>query len=68
MLNANQTRALRLPAVCQLIGYAPASVWRMVKARSFPTPFKLGARAVAWDEREILDWLEARKASRKVAA
>ena len=69
MLNATQiTRALRLPAVCGLVGYAPASIWRKVKSGEFPPPFSLGPRAVAWDEREVLDWLESRKsAARKVA-
>ena len=68
-MNAQQphpSRALRLPRVCDLVGYAPASIWRKVKNHEFPAPFRLGPNAVAWDEYSVLAWLEQRKAKREV--
>jgi predicted DNA-binding transcriptional regulator AlpA len=50
------------------VGYAPASIWRKVKNHEFPAPFQLGPNAVAWDEIEVLDWLEAKKAARQGVA
>jgi predicted DNA-binding transcriptional regulator AlpA len=58
------SRALRLRKVCDLVGYAPASIWRKVKTHEFPAPFQLGPNASAWDENEVLDWLETKKATR----
>ena len=50
MTVSQPSRALRLRKVCDLVGYAPASIW------------------MAWDEIEVLDWLEAKKAARQGVA
>ena len=67
MQQPHHSRALRLSKVCDLVGYAPASIWRKVKSHAFPAPFRLGANAVAWDEAEVLAWLDERKEARGTA-
>lgn len=58
-------RSIRLPTVCDLLGTSSATVWRMCKSDpSFPKPFKLSAAVTCWDQRELLDWVETKKATR----
>jgi predicted DNA-binding transcriptional regulator AlpA len=63
--NAQQlstTRAIRLPEVCRLTGTSRATIWRRLHDDpDFPKPFKLSAGITVWDEREVLDWLVAKK-------
>jgi predicted DNA-binding transcriptional regulator AlpA len=58
-------RAVRLPRVCDLTGASRATLWRWSKADpTFPKPFHLSAAITCWDEGEIFEWLEAKKATR----
>ena len=57
--------ALRKPEVLQRTGISGATMWRRIKAGTFPKPFNLGGgRAVAWLDRDISAWLEAQAARR----
>ena len=38
----------RLPKVLEMTGLSRTTVWRYVKAGTFPAPLKLGPRAVGW--------------------
>jgi predicted DNA-binding transcriptional regulator AlpA len=59
------SRAIRIPKVCDLTGASRATVWRWVtRDHSFPKPFHLSSAITCWDEGEILDWIEAKKAAR----
>jgi prophage regulatory protein len=49
------------------IPYTDRHVNRMVKAGEFPAPFPLGPGRKAFDEDEVDEWLERRKALRDVA-
>lgn len=60
-------RFLRLPRVCDRTGYARATIYRLMAAGEFPKPYSLGARAVAWLEREVDEWIAARIAAAKSA-
>ncbi len=51
---------LRLPAVQDRTGLSRSAVYGMVKEGVFPTPVKLGSRAVGWVESEISDWISQR--------
>lgn len=63
--HVTSSRAVRLPGVCDRIGASRSTVWRWVRDdASFPRPFKLSAGTTVWDEQEILDWIEAKKAQR----
>lgn len=60
-------RAIRVPEVCGLIGASRATIWRWARLDpGFPRPFKLSPAITAWDEGEILDWIEVKKATRGV--
>ncbi len=58
-------RILRLPALMDKVGLGRSSIYAMMAEGTFPTPIKLGERAVGWVEEEIDAWLEARIAERK---
>ncbi|MDE3157089.1 MAG: AlpA family transcriptional regulator [Acidobacteriota bacterium] len=51
---------LRLPAVKARVGLSRSSIYKMVSAREFPTPVRLGPRAVGWLESEVEAWLASR--------
>jgi prophage regulatory protein len=36
------------------------SIWRAIKAGDFPPPVRIGKRAVAFRESDILEWMSAR--------
>lgn len=55
-------RFLRLTEVRSRVPYSRATIYRLVAAGQFPRPYSLGARAVAWLESEIHDWIETRVA------
>jgi prophage regulatory protein len=43
-----------------VIPASPATIWRKVKAGTFPQPVKLGERITAWRMDDIEKWLAAR--------
>lgn len=49
-------RFMRLPAVMSAVALARATIYKRVKAGTFPAPVQIGPRAVAWDEAAIADW------------
>ncbi|HTF66942.1 MAG TPA: AlpA family transcriptional regulator [Edaphobacter sp.] len=58
-------RLIRLPQVKQKTGYSRSSIYAKIPLDEFPAPVNLGARAVAWIESEIDEWINDRvKASR----
>lgn len=60
-----QTRAIRLPAVKNITGLGRTSVLNKCDPThrhydpTFPKPMKLGARAIAWPEAEVIAWVES---------
>ncbi|MDR2214631.1 MAG: AlpA family phage regulatory protein [Nevskiaceae bacterium] len=52
----------RLPAVRQMVGLSPSSIYKLVAERRFPKPVRLTARAVGWKRAEVLKWIETRGA------
>jgi prophage regulatory protein len=58
-------RLIRLPQVKQKTGYSRSSIYAKIPLGEFSAPVSLGARAVAWIESEIDEWISDRvKASR----
>ena len=52
---------LRLPEVMERIGIrAKATIYRWIKAGTFPRPVALGPRLRAWRAADIEDWLDSR--------
>jgi prophage regulatory protein len=60
---------LRLKDVIRRTTYSRTRIYELINLRQFPGPIHLGARAVAWLESDVNDWMEARiNASRKAKA
>lgn len=60
---------LRLPTVCERVGYKRSQIYALVGENLFPAPIRLGPRAVAWDSDEVDRWVHERiEQSRRVAA
>jgi prophage regulatory protein len=41
------------------------TLWRWVRAGTFPAPIRLGANSIAWRAEDILDWLASRPTVRE---
>nr|WP_319512885.1 AlpA family transcriptional regulator [uncultured Cohaesibacter sp.] len=59
---------LRLPDVEIRVGLRRSAIYEAMKENRFPKPVKLGIRAVAWAESEILCWQQAQIAKRDETA
>jgi prophage regulatory protein len=59
-------RLLRLESVENLTGLRKSSIYTYMASKShgFPTPVRIGARAVAWRESDVLAWIAARTEAR----
>ena len=49
---------LRIADVRAATGLSRATVWRMVKAGTFPAPVALGKRAIGWRREAVESWVE----------
>lgn len=56
------SRNLRIKDVAALTGLSRASIYTIP---GFPQSFKIGERAVAWDEEEIHAWMRERRERRE---
>jgi prophage regulatory protein len=50
-----------IPAI---VPFSSATLWRNVKAGTFPTPFKLSNRVTAWRVDDIRAWMKSREVDR----
>ncbi len=53
-------KLLRLNEVRNRVPYSRATIYRKVAENSFPKPYGMGGRAVAWLESEIDAWIKSR--------
>src|SRR5580704_10237094 len=53
-------RLLRFPAVRERTGLSRSTVWRLERSGHFPRHRQISLNAVAWSEKEIVDWIEAK--------
>ena len=60
MATGTTDRLLRLREVQTLTALGRSTVYRLMRAGSFPEPLQIGPRAVRWRESEIDAWLAAR--------
>lgn len=51
---------LRMPTVMRLTGLGRSTIYRLIAERKFPSPVRLGPRAVAWRSSDLDEWSEAR--------
>lgn len=56
----SKKKLIRLPVVLDRVGYSRSRIYELIKAQKFPKPVKLGARASAWVEEEVDEWINSR--------
>ena len=53
---------LRMPTVMRMTGLGRSTIYRLIADQKFPSPVRLGPRAVAWRRSDLDRWGEARPA------
>lgn len=61
-------KLLRRKTVEQLTGLSRSSIYRLMQLHQFPPPVKISAKAVAWPEPLIYNWIASRQASHRYQA
>ncbi|HCA9136281.1 TPA: AlpA family transcriptional regulator [Klebsiella quasipneumoniae] len=51
---------IRFSEVKRRTGYSKAWIYRLISEHRFPQPIKIGARAIAFVEGEIDEWIDRR--------
>ena len=54
------TRLLTLRDVTHMMALSRSAVYALMAESRFPQPIRIGARAVRWVEREVLDFIASR--------
>ena len=57
---APPSRMLRFPEVIARTGLSRTTIWRRVRAKTFPPPIQLGPNSIGWPESTIIEWVESR--------
>jgi len=52
---------IRQKSLIEKLGFSAPTLWRKVKAGTFPKPVKLGQNMTAWRCEEVQAWMEAQK-------
>lgn len=60
IIPAKPGKLLRLPSVEEKTGLKKSTIYAGVKAKTFPAPVRLSARAVAFREEDIDRWISER--------
>ena len=62
----NPTEILRIAEVLELTGLRRTMLYDLIGKGRFPAQINLGARAVGWYKREVLEWIYSRSAAKHV--
>ena len=54
-------RILRRPEVESLTGLSRSTIYAMISEGSFPSPLKIGKRAVGWQDSDLSSWISSRQ-------
>jgi prophage regulatory protein len=57
-------RLLRRPHVSEMTGLPRTTLYAAIAEGRFPAPVRIGRRAVAWREADVLQWLASRPDAR----
>jgi len=57
-------KILRLPAVIQATGKSRSGIYSDIERGLFPSPVRLGRRAVGWRTEDLAAWLASRESAR----
>ncbi len=55
-----ENQMLRAPEVMARTGLSRVTIWRRVRAGTFPAPVEIGINSIGWPATEISTWLESR--------
>lgn len=53
-------RILRRQLVENHTGLSRSQIYELIARKEFPRPIKIGARAVGWIEKDIVDWIKSK--------
>lgn len=53
-----ETRLIRLKEVQHLTGLPRSTLYHLMDVEQFPKPHKLAKRAIAWNERDVREWIK----------
>ena len=59
-LSDQRLQFARMPSVVRFTGLGRSTIYRMIAAKEFPGPVKLGPRAVGWRWSDLDAWSESR--------
>ena len=54
-------RNIRLPEVILKSGLSKSTIYESMREGTFPLQFKIGKRAVAWSEKDVLEWRNSKQ-------
>lgn len=63
----NPTEIVRIADVLELTGLRRTMLYDLIGKGRFPAQVNLGARAVGWYKREVLEWICSRSAAKRVS-
>jgi prophage regulatory protein len=55
-MDSSAVEFLRLPSVIRRTGLGRSTIYRMVAKQTFPSPVRLGGRAVGWRRSDLDRW------------
>lgn len=58
--SAHPVQMLRFPEVIERTGLSRTTIWRRIRAGTFPAPVQLGSNSIGWPEPAIIEWVESR--------
>ena len=53
-------KLLKVSEVAKLLHTSRASIYKWIKTAGFPEPIRLTPRNVAWNEKDVQDWIQSR--------
>ena len=56
---------IRMNELTGIVGFKAWNVYRLIREGDFPPPVKIGGRAVAWRESDIVSWIESREVTQQ---
>lgn len=62
-ITAPADRLLKLDEVMSLTGLSRPTIYRFIKQRDFPQPYKPGGYASRWSEAEVRTWCESQRSA-----
>lgn len=57
-------RLIRLAEVKKLTSLGSSMIYKLIAESDFPKQIPLGSKTVAWDQGEVIEWINRRKAER----